>query len=120
MTKSELIEKLAERMSLPKQGAEAIVNAIFDSIKAALKRGERIEIRGLGTFEVRSYEAYEGRNPKTGVRVAVQPKRVPFFKAGKEMRERLNEARESAEGEIRSSPVEPGKRVSPLSNETPA
>ncbi len=62
-------------------------------MEAALKRGERIEIRGFGSFELRSYRPYEGRNPRTGVRVSVQPKRLPFFKVGKELKERVNEGR---------------------------
>ncbi|MBI5480846.1 MAG: integration host factor subunit beta [Deltaproteobacteria bacterium] len=93
MTKSDLIEKLAERLKLPKGKAETIVNGIFESMEAALARGERIEIRGLGSFEVRSYKAYEGRNPRTGEPVGVQPKRLPFFKVGKELKERVNESR---------------------------
>src|SRR5512137_189210 len=93
MTKSDLIEKLAERLKLPKGKAETIVNGIFEAMEAALARGERIEIRGLGSFEVRSYKAYEGRNPRTGEPVGVQPKRLPFFKVGKELKERVNESR---------------------------
>jgi integration host factor subunit beta len=93
MTKSDLIEKLAERLKLPKGKAETIVNTIFESMETALARGERIEIRGLGSFEVRSYKAYEGRNPRTGEPVGVQPKRLPFFKVGKELKERVNESR---------------------------
>jgi integration host factor subunit beta len=97
MTKSDLIEKLAERLKLPKGKAETIVNTIFESMETALARGERIEIRGLGSFEVRSYKAYEGRNPRTGEPVGVQPKRLPFFKVGKELKERVNESRQLQE-----------------------
>jgi integration host factor subunit beta len=93
MTKSDLIEKLAERLKLPKGKAETIVNTIFESMESALARGERIEIRGLGSFEVRSYKAYEGRNPRTGEPVGVQPKRLPFFKVGKELKELVNNSR---------------------------
>ncbi len=96
MTKSDLIEKLAEHLKLPKGKAELIVNTIFDSMEGALTKGERIEIRGLGSFEVRSYKAYEGRNPRTGDPVEVQPKRLPFFKGGKELKERVNESAEEA------------------------
>jgi len=95
MTKSDLIEKLAERLKLPKGKAETIVNTVFESMETALTRGERIEIRGLGSFEVRSYKAYEGRNPRTGTPVGVQPKRLPFFKVGKELKERVNESRQA-------------------------
>src|SRR5881227_2166234 len=71
---------------------DLIVNCIFDSMEESLKRGERIEIRGFGSFEIRHYKAYEGRNPRTGDPVGVQPKRLPFFKVGKELKERVNTA----------------------------
>ena len=90
VTKSDLIERLSEALKLPKGKAEAVVNVMFDSMTTALERGERIEIRGFGSFEVRSYKAYEGRNPRTGEPVHVKPKRLPFFKVGKELRERVN------------------------------
>jgi integration host factor subunit beta len=93
MTKSELIEAISERTKLPKGKAELIVNCIFDAMVEALKKGEGIEIRGFGSFTVREYKSYEGRNPRTGKPVHVQPKRLPFFKVGKELRERVNEAR---------------------------
>ena len=92
MTKSELIEKISETLKLPAGKAEAIVNTIFDSMVKALERGEGIEIRGFGSFTVRKYKAYEGRNPRTGDPVGVQPKRLPFFKVGKELKERVNES----------------------------
>jgi integration host factor subunit beta len=92
MTKSDLVDHLCAVQKMAKGRAELIVNAIFDSMEEALKRGERIEIRGLGSFEVRSYKAYEGRNPRTGSPVAVKPKRLPFFKVGKELKERVNMA----------------------------
>ena len=104
MTKSDLIEKLAERLKLPKGKAETIVNTVFESMEAALARGERIEIRGLGSFEVRSYKAYEGRNPRTGEPVGVQPKRLPFFKVGKELKERVNESRPQGNGKNKEKP----------------
>ena len=93
MTKSELIEAVSERTKLPKGKAELIVNCVFDSMVDALKRGEGIEIRGFGSFTVREYKSYEGRNPRTGQPVHVAPKRLPFFKVGKELRERVNESR---------------------------
>ena len=89
-TKSDLIEKLAERLCLSKGKAELIVKCIFDSMTNALQQDERIEIRGFGSFEVRNYKAYEGRNPRTGETVHVAPKKLPFFKVGKELRERIN------------------------------
>ena len=92
MTKSDLIEHLSEKLKLPKGKAEQLVNIVFDSMEQALRRGERIEIRGFGSFEIRYYKAYEGRNPRTGDPVGVQPKRLPFFKVGKELKERVNTA----------------------------
>lgn len=93
MTKSELIETVANKLKLPKGKAELIVNCLFDSMEASLKRGERIEIRGFGSFEIRNYKSYEGRNPRTGTKVEVKPKRLPFFKVGKELKERVNNGR---------------------------
>jgi integration host factor subunit beta len=90
MTKSDLIDLLCESQKMPKGRAELLVNVIFDSMEASLRKGERIEIRGFGSFEIREYRAYEGRNPRTGSAVAVKPKRLPFFKVGKELKERVN------------------------------
>ncbi len=90
MTKSELIERISEKLKLPAGKAEAIVNCVFDSMVKALEQGEGIEIRGFGSFTVREYKAYEGRNPRTGETVHVAPKRLPFFKVGKDLRERVN------------------------------
>jgi integration host factor subunit beta len=90
MTKSDLIERLCLGQKLPKGKAELLVDTIFECLEQALRRGERIEIRGFGSFEIRSYKAYQGRNPKTGVQVPVREKRLPFFKVGKELKERVN------------------------------
>ena len=90
MTKSELIESVANAEKLPKGKAEQAVNCLFDTMVDAMKRSEGIEIRGFGSFTVRAYKAYEGRNPRTGSAVHVQPKKLPFFKVGKEMRERVD------------------------------
>ena len=98
MTKSDLIDVLCETQKVPKGRAELLVHVIFDSMEASLKRGERIEIRGFGSFEIRNYRPYEGRNPRTGVTVSVQPKRLPFFKVGKELKERVNAGAELAVG----------------------
>ena len=95
MTKSDLIDVLCETQKIPKGRAELLVQVIFESMEGALKRGERIEIRGFGSFELRSYRPYEGRNPRTGVRVSVQPKRLPFFKVGKELKERVNAGKQA-------------------------
>jgi integration host factor subunit beta len=99
MTKSDLIEHLCQVQKLPKGRAELLVNTIFDCLEQSLRRGERIEIRGFGSFEIRHYRAYQGRNPRTGSTVAVKPKRLPFFKVGKELKERVNNAiRKKADG----------------------
>ena len=98
MTKSDLIERLCQDQKLPKGKAELLVNSIFDCLEQALRRGERIEIRGFGSFEIRRYKAYQGRNPKTGVPVSVEEKRLPFFKVGKELKERVNGAPDECPG----------------------
>ena len=94
VTKSELIERISETLKLPNGKAEQIVNTVFDSMVKALQDGEGIEIRGFGSFTVRQYKAYEGRNPRTGETVHVAPKKLPFFKVGKDLRERVNGAPE--------------------------
>ena len=90
MTKSELIERVADTSKLTKGRAELVVTTIFDAMVDALRRNEGIEIRGFGSFTVRQYKSYEGRNPRTGDAVHVAPKRLPFFKVGKELRARVN------------------------------
>jgi len=88
MTKAELIERVSERVqALTKRQTEIIVNAVFNNIKETLANGEKIEIRGFGSFRLRQRRARDGRNPKTGLPVMVPAKRVPFFKAGKELKE---------------------------------
>ena len=83
MTKSDLIDRLTEKLQLPKGRAEQIVEVVFESMEEALRSGRGIEIRGFGSFEVREYKPYEGRNPRTGDAVQVRAKRLPFFKVGK-------------------------------------
>ncbi|MBW6509485.1 MAG: integration host factor subunit beta [Desulfuromonadales bacterium] len=91
MTKSELIEKLSEEHELlNKKEAEAVVNVIFDGIGSALAQGDRVEIRGFGSFSVRERSAREARNPKSGEVVAIASRKTPFFKTGKELRERVD------------------------------
>ena len=91
MTKSELIQKLAEaNPHLYQRDVEVIVTAIFGEIAAALSRGDRVELRGFGAFSVKQREARVGRNPRTGASVRVAEKRIPFFKTGKQLRDRLN------------------------------
>jgi len=91
MNKSELVEALANENGLTYKKAEEIVNLIFDSMAETLSNGGRIEIRGFGSFVVKDYKSYMGRNPKTGEVIKVRPKRLPFFKVGKELRERVNQ-----------------------------
>jgi integration host factor subunit beta len=96
MTKSELIDALAARSELTKARAELVVNCVFDAMTEALSRGEGIEIRGFGSFTVRPYKPYSGRNPRTGEPVDVPAKRLPFFKVGKELKELVNDSRHLA------------------------
>jgi integration host factor subunit beta len=91
MNKSEMIETLAEQKGISFKKAEEIVNTIFDAMTGALLAGERIEIRGFGSFVVNDYKAYTGRNPKTGESIAVKPKKLPFFKVGKELKSRITD-----------------------------
>ena len=90
ITKSELTLRLSETQKLAKGKAEQVVNVMFDAMAGALERGERIEIRGFGSFEVRSYKPYEGRNPRTGETIAIAASRQPAFAAGKGFKDRYN------------------------------
>jgi integration host factor subunit beta len=90
MNKSELIETLAERINMPIREAGSITNTLIDTMTEALAKGDSIEIRGFGSFVVKEYDSYTGRNPKTGQKIKVSPKKLPFFKVGKELRERVN------------------------------
>jgi integration host factor subunit beta len=99
MTKSDLIERVAQRLPhISKKDTETVVNTIFDSMTESLKHGDRIEIRGFGSFQVKIREAREGRNPKTGDEVRIPAKRAPFFKVGKELKERIEERRRTEVG----------------------
>ena len=86
MNKSELIKTLAEQSDISMDEATLVVNTFFDCMKEALLQGDRVEIRGFGSFKIKEYGAYAGRNPRTGEKVEVQPKRLPFFRAGKELK----------------------------------
>ncbi len=91
MTKSELVERVADKVdNLSKRDVEIIIDLIFDSMTDNLRRGERIEIRGFGSFKVKEREARVGRNPKTGESINIPAKRMPFFKVGKELKERVD------------------------------
>lgn len=87
MTKAELAGRVADKIHLTKKQTESIVNVLFTCITDALKEGDKVELRGFGSFRTRSRNAREGRNPKTGDTVQIPSKKVPFFKAGKELRE---------------------------------
>ena len=90
MTKADLVEELSKVANLPKKQSEAIVDAVFDSITEALAKGDKVELRGFGSFRIRRRRARRGRNPKTGTIVSVPAKRVPFFRVGKRLRELVN------------------------------
>lgn len=96
MTKSQLIDIITEKTQMPRKKAEEVINLIFDSMTEALIKEDRIEIRGLGSFVVRHYESYKGRNPRTGESIQVKPKKLPFFKVGKELKELVDEDEKKA------------------------
>jgi len=95
MNKSDLIAALAKEADLPLRKAEEIVNLVFETMSKALMEGNRIEIRGFGSFMVKAYRGYTGRNPKTGEQILVTDKRLPFFKTGKELKEKVDAATEA-------------------------
>ena len=90
MNKLELIDALKKECRISKKEAATVIELFFGSMSEALARGDRVEIRGLCSFYVKEYKFYEGRNPKTGERVQVAPKKLPFFKGGKELKERVD------------------------------
>lgn len=90
MNKSQLIEALAKEQGLTIKKSEMVINTVFGSVEDALADQERVEIRGLGSFKVKDYNSYQGRNPKTGEIIEVGPKKLPFFKVGKELKERVD------------------------------
>ncbi len=90
MNKLELISTLKNRTDISKSEASEVVQIFFDSMTNALSKSERVEIRGLCSFYVKNYDSYTGRNPKTGEKVFIDPKKLPFFKCGKELKERVN------------------------------
>ncbi len=89
MNKSQLIEVFSKRSGLKRYNAEFIIKEFFNAMTDALANGEGVEIRGFGSFSIREYDGYVGRNPKTGEQVEVAPKKLPFFKVGKELKERV-------------------------------
>ena len=109
MNKSELVEKLSEIGKMTKKKAEDVVDLIFNSMIEAMQGGDRIEIRGFGSFVVKDYGSYTGRNPRTGQSIEVKPKKLPFFKVGKELRERVD-AKQGASAEGAASPMIPNQK----------
>lgn len=95
MTKAELVDEVARVVQLTKKQAETIVNIVFDSIVESLRSGQKIELRGFGSFRLRSRKSRTGRNPKTGEKVEVPSKKIPYFKPGKELKELINKAIEA-------------------------
>jgi Bacterial nucleoid DNA-binding protein len=89
MNKIDIVNGLAEKANLNQKIAKIVVDTIIDSIKNAIVRGERVEIRGFGSFSLRTYKSYKGRNPKNGEVVNVPPKKLPYFKVGKELKETI-------------------------------
>ena len=105
MTKAELVEKVANQINLTKKQTEVVVNTVFSSITDSLAEGKKVELRGFGSFRIRQRNARVGRNPKSGQKVDVPSKKVPFFKAGKELRELVDER--EAEEAAREEQVNP-------------
>lgn len=99
MTKAELVDEVARVVQLTKKQAETIVNIVFDSIVDSLRAGQKIELRGFGSFRLRSRKSRTGRNPKTGEKVEVPSKKIPYFKPGKELKELINKAMADAEAD---------------------
>lgn len=117
MNKSELVEKLAERAKITKKRAEQVVNLVFEQMTEALRRGDRIEIRGFGSFTSKGYDAYTGRNPRTGETIHVPSKRLPFFKVGKELKERVDYPPGTPRPAFKTRPDGMGNGVSPDDDE---
>jgi integration host factor subunit beta len=116
MTKAELVEDVANAAELTKKDAERLVEIVFESIIATLNHGEKIELRGFGSFRVRERGARRGRNPKTGDPVSIPAKRVPYFKPGKELKELINDhsARPAASSDGNASVVSDDSRQPPI------
>ena len=90
MNKSQLIERIAKEEGITIKSAASVVNVVFDSMADSLAQNDRVEIRGFGSFKVKDYSSYQGRNPKTGEIIKVKEKKLPYFKVGKEMKERVD------------------------------
>jgi integration host factor subunit beta len=105
MTKADLIEDVSRAVEMTRKESEVIVDAIFDSIRHSLHGGDKIEIRGFGSFRTRQRQSRVGRNPKTGARVEVPARKIPYFKPGKELKEVVNAAEKPAE--LKPVPINP-------------
>ena len=90
MNKAELATEVSKKAKVSHKVAKVVVDAVFEEMVKALRSGERVEIRGFGSFVIRNYGSYQGRNPKTGETVSVAPKKLPYFKVGKELKERVD------------------------------
>ena len=90
MNKAELATEVSKKAKVSNKVAKVVVDAVFEEMVKALRRGDRVEIRGFGSFVIRNYDSYQGRNPKTGETVSVAPKKLPYFKVGKELKERVD------------------------------
>jgi integration host factor subunit beta len=110
MTKAELVDEVAKVVQLTKKQAETIVNIVFDSIVDSLRAGQKIELRGFGSFRLRSRKSRTGRNPKTGEKVEVPSKKIPYFKPGKELKELINKS-------LGDAPAEEGTPVAAATTE---
>ena len=111
MTKAELVEEVSRVSDLTKKHSELIVDTVFKSIIDALQRGEKIELRGLGSFRLRKREPRKGRNPKTGDKVDVPPKKVPYFKPGKELKDLINREPDEASSEPADTVTPPAREA---------
>ena len=119
MTKAALIEEVARVSELTKKHSEVIVDTVFRSITAALQRGEKIELRGFGSFRLRRREPRKGRNPKTGDRVDVPSKRVPYFKPGKDLKELINRKSDFDGAAVVSGEAAPGISIENVVSQEP-
>jgi integration host factor subunit beta len=113
MTKAELVEEVSRVSDLTKKHSEVIVETVFQSIIDALHRGEKIELRGFGSFRLRQREPRKGRNPKTGDKVDVPPKKVPYFKPGKELKDLLNRDADGLDASVGDTLSKPGPAGTP-------
>ena len=113
LTKADLIEEVLRITELPRKESETIVETIFESIIESLQRGEKIEIRGFGSFRTRSRRGRVGRNPKTGEKVEVPAKKIPFFKPSKELKDYVNSAEAAASAEAASAAPASGENPQP-------